>query len=61
MQKEKPTLHLVAPMAVPTHKLGRNKEAWPRLSNKEERRVLLKQLKLYGWSDLLQSVSTSRS
>ena len=29
--------------------------------NKKERRVLLKQLKLYGWSDLLQSVSTSRS
>ena len=36
-------------------------ETWPRLTNKEERSVLLKQSKQCGWSDLQQIVPASRS
>ena len=45
----------------PTHELGWNKEDWFGGYNEEERTVLLKQSKQYGWSDLQQIVSASRS
>ena len=45
----------------PAHQLGRNKETWFGDCNDEERTVLLKQSKQYGWSDLQQIVSASRS
>ena len=43
------------------HQLGRNKEDGLGGYNEEERTVILKLSKQYGWSDLQQIVSASRS